>query len=121
MKDDSKRLWLSLDQKIDQKEQALGRYTAQAYYDDPASLAFITSRYKFCAKMLEGAESVIEVGCGDGFGSALIAQRINRVICTDINEDLLENNRVRMAQFENIEYLYHDFREAPFAESVSGA
>ena len=73
---------------------SLGRYTTQAYYDDPACLSFITSRYKFVAKMLSGLNTVLEIGCGDGFGGAIVAQRVERLICADINKPLLENNLV---------------------------
>ena len=120
MVNDSKRLWLELDEKIEGGNQTLGRYTAQAYRDDPSSLAFITSRYKFCAKILSRAKQVLEVGCGDGFGSALVAQRVDKVICTDINKMLLEDNQARMAHFSNIQYVYHDFRESSYPEKVDG-
>jgi len=120
MVNDSKKLWLQLDEKIKGGNQALGRYTAQAYQDDPSALAFITSRYKFCAKILSRMNTVLEIGCGDGFGSALVAQRIKRVICTDINKMLLEDNRSRMANFANIEYVYHDFRDEAYPEKVDG-
>lgn len=46
-KNDSKKLWLKLDEEIKSDTLLLGRYTTQAYTDDPFALAFITSRYKF--------------------------------------------------------------------------
>ena len=114
----SKDLWLNLEKNIPNEHFKLGRYTTQAYYDDPASLSFITSRYKFVAKMLSGKNTVLEIGCGDGFGGAIVAQRVDRLICTDINKPLLEDNVSRMGYFSNIEYHYHDFRENPFPEKV---
>jgi 2-polyprenyl-3-methyl-5-hydroxy-6-metoxy-1,4-benzoquinol methylase len=119
-RNDSKELWLNLEKDIQPKTHELGRYTTQAYEDDPCALSFITSRYKFCARMLSAAQTVIEIGCGDGFGSALVAQKVPRVICTDINEGLLEENRSRMKKFSNVEFMYHDFRNEPFAEKVDG-
>ena len=98
----------------------LGPYTTQAYYDDPVCLSFITSRYKFCAKMLSGLDTVLEIGCGDGFGGAIVAQRVKKLYCTDINESLLEDNKSRMEKFNNIEYHYHDFRESPYPNKVDG-
>ena len=121
MKDrNSKELWLDIDKTIPKESFNLGRYTTQAYYDDPASLSFIASRYKFCAKMLSDLNTVLEIGCGDGFGGAIVAQRVNRLICTDINKPLLEDNSSRMGHFSNIEYHYHDFRESPYPERVDG-
>ncbi len=115
---DSKKLWLNLEKKMPDESFKLGRYTTQAYYDDPACLSFITSRYKFVAKMLSGLNTVLEIGCGDGFGGAIVAQRVDRLICADINKPLLEDNASRMGHFSNIEYHYHDFREGPYSEKV---
>ena len=119
-KQGSKELWLDIEQGIETEPYLLGRYTSQAYRDDPCSLAFITSRYKFCSKILAGPRTVLEVGCGDGFGGALVAQRVDRLICTDINQPVLEDNRQRMSGFSNIEYHYHDFSTGPYAERVDG-
>jgi len=116
----SKDLWLQLDKEIPTQSYTMGPYTSQAFADDPASLAFITSRYKFCARMLSGLNTVLEIGCGDGFGGAIVAQRVNRLICTDINKPLLNENQTRMERFANIEYHYHDFRKSKYPEKVDG-
>ena len=121
MKDSaSKELWLELEKEIPNHSFTLGPDTTQAYYDDPACLAFMTSRYKFCAKMLAGLDIVLEIGCGDGFGGAIVAQNVDKVICTDINDALLENNKTRMKHFSNIEYRYHNFTEKPYPHKVDG-
>ena len=116
----SKDLWLQLDKEIQSQSFTMGRYTSQAFTDDPAALAFITSRYKYCANMLSGLNTVLEIGCGDGFGGAIVAQRVNRLICTDINKPLLNENQTRMERFANIEYHYHDFRKNKYPEKVDG-
>ena len=118
---DSKTLWLDLEREIRPETMSLGRYTTQAYLDDPCALAFISARYKFCAKLLSSKDRVLEIGCGDGFGGALIAQKVKNLICTDINADLINDNQKRMRRFENIEYCYHDFRESPYQPKVDAA
>ena len=35
--------------------------------NDPKHLSFTLARYKFCAKLLDGKNTALEVGCGDGF------------------------------------------------------
>lgn len=112
---DSKSLWLSIDKKMRPEPVTLGRYTAQAYIQDPIRLSFITSRYKFCARLLAGCGTVLEIGCGDGFGGGIVAQMVDRLICTDINEAMLTENRQKMAPTKNIIFEYHDFRKAPYA------
>ena len=116
----SKDLWLQLEKNIPNQSFQFGPYSTQAYFDDPACMAFITSRYKFCAKILSGLKTVLEIGCGDGFGGAIVAQKIDKLICTDINEPLLRDNEKRMSHFSKIKYQYHDFRERPYEEKIDG-
>jgi len=119
-KKDSKEFWLNLEKKLPKPTFALGPYTSDALISDPALIAFISSRYKFCSRMLAGLDTVIEIGCGDGFGASLVAQSVNKIIATDINEPLLNDNKSRMKDFPNIKYEYHDFREKPYQEKVDG-
>jgi len=115
---DSKRLWLSVEKNMQPDPIKLGRYTTQAYIQDPIRLSFITSRYKFCARLLKGKELVLEIGCGDGFGAGIVAQTVEKLVCTDINEELLAQNRQLMAFFENISFEYFDFRESAFSKPM---
>ena len=115
---DSKNLWLKIDKQMRPEPISLGRYTTQAYVQDPIRLSFITSRYKFCARMLSGCETALEIGCGDGFGGGIVAQTVNQLICTDINEELLSENREKMAVIKNISFEYHDFRKTPYKRKV---
>ncbi len=52
---------------------------------DPKRLTFTLSRYKFAAKMLEGKENVLEVGCGDGFASRIVAQHVKHLTVSDFD------------------------------------
>lgn len=51
--------------------------------DDPKHLVFTLARYKFVAKMLTGMGSVLEIGCGNGFGSKIVAQHVKHLNATD--------------------------------------
>jgi len=115
---DSKDLWLKIDKHMRPEPLILGRYTTQAYVQDPIRLSFITARYKFCARMLSGCKTALEIGCGDGFGGGIVAQMVDQLICTDINEEILSENREKMAGFENISFEYHDFRETAYKQKV---
>ena len=53
-------------------------------------------------------------------GGAIVAQRVNRLICTDINKPLLNENQIRMERFAKIEYHYHDFRTDKYSQYVDG-
>ena len=110
---DSKELWLTIDEKMHPEKVLLGRYTTQAYIQDPIRMSFITSRYKFCSRLLSGKGLVIEIGCGDGFGGSIVAQSVGRLVCTDINEALLKENSENKAFASNISTLYPLFRIKP--------
>jgi SAM-dependent methyltransferase len=64
---------------------------------DPRSLLFSMARYKFVAKMLEGYADVLEVGCGDAFGTRLVQPAVGRVTAIDFDrvfiQDALDRNR----------------------------
>ena len=118
--DDSKSLWLGLRTKLQQHDVRLGTVTAQDYIHDPKHIAFVASRYKFSAKMMAGLHRVMEVGCGDAFGAPMIAQSVGKLICTDIDEEMLKDNVTRCAPFKNITFEYFDFRERPYPNPVDG-
>ena len=117
---DSKAHWLGLRGKLKKYDVCLGTASAQDYVHDPKHLSFAISRYKFTAKMLFGLDHVIEVGCGDGFGAPLVAQGVQQLTCTDIDEEQLRDNCARLAMFENIGFEYYDFREKCYPKPAEG-
>jgi SAM-dependent methyltransferase len=115
---DSKALWEEVHRQIPQTQIALGAASSAAYIRDPKMLAFMAARYKFVGKMLHGCRTALEVGCGDGFGAPLVAQSVEQVICTDIHEGTLADNRIRLAPFANVDFRYFDFRSGRFPDTV---
>jgi len=119
-KKDSKELWLELHSSLPQCEISLGKATSQGYISDPKRISFVASRYKFCAKMLAGMESVIEIGCCDAFGSPIVADEVGKLICTDIDDETLQNNRKLCEVFNNISFEYFDFRINKYPVQADG-
>lgn len=111
---DSKLLWEDVHSRIPKYEIRLGDAASAAYVNDPKMIAFMASRYKFVAKMLDRVETAIEVGCGDGFGAPMVAQSVGRLVCTDIKESTLADNAKRLSMFKNIDFKYFDFRSSSF-------
>ena len=116
--DDSKSLWLEVHGEIPDNRITLGRTSSNAYRTDPKMIGFMAARYKFVAKMLEGVESAIEVGCGDGFGAPVVAQSVGRLVCTDIDEYTLADNTNRLAFATNLSFQYFDFRRSKYSDPV---
>jgi cyclopropane fatty-acyl-phospholipid synthase-like methyltransferase len=116
---DSKELWLKLRGELPQYDVRLGTATAQSYIHDPKHLVFHAARYKFVSKMLEGRKTALEIGCGDCFGAPIVAQAVQKLICTDIDPEAIAGNAARLAaDFPKIAHRYHDFRSKAFGERV---
>ena len=111
---DSKSLWLEVHGDIPEGRVTLGRASSNASRTDPKMIGFMAARYKFVAKMLEGVESALEVGCGDGFGAPVVAQAVGKLVCTDIDENTLSDNRARLAFAKNLSFEYFDFRQGKY-------
>ncbi len=99
--------------RIESEGVVLGPWASDDLRSDPKHLAFVLSRYKFCAKMLDGKQMVLEVGCGDALGLPLVAQAVGRVIAVDWDRRQLDGNAERLSHLDNVGYALHDFNEGP--------
>jgi 2-polyprenyl-3-methyl-5-hydroxy-6-metoxy-1,4-benzoquinol methylase len=109
------------DFQFEAKEICLGPWTSHSLRYDPKHLVFTLARYKFCAKMLEGRPSVVEVGPGDGIGLPILAQAVGKVYAVDWDARLSEGNKRRLAEFSNIEHLTVDLNKDGIDLSVDAA
>lgn len=102
------------DYQFNTQELRLGPWTSYSLINDPKHMCFVLARYKFCAKMLEGKNTVMEIGAGDGFGLPIIAQAVKKVFAADWDKRLLKGNKERLKHLKNVEYLHVDFnKESP--------
>lgn len=102
---------------IDLKDEiglaSLGLMTNQVWYDDPKRLLFILARYKFVAKMLSGKDRVLEVGCGDGFASRIVAQAVGRLCLIDWDPVFIKDANARAQGRWTMDCCVHDILNAP--------
>lgn len=82
----------------------LGPWTSYSLLNDPKHMGFVLARYKFPAKMFDGFDSAIEVGCGDAFGTPIVAQHVKNVLAIEPDARHIESNKKRLAQIKNIEF-----------------
>jgi 2-polyprenyl-3-methyl-5-hydroxy-6-metoxy-1,4-benzoquinol methylase len=94
--------------------------TSYAWYDDPKRLAFTLSRYKFVAKMLDGVKRALEVGCGDGFGTRVVAQHVGHVTGIDFDPDLLESAKETASERYPVSFVFHDMMGGPYPGEFDG-
>lgn len=100
--------------------ERLGLRASQSWHDDPKHLLFRLSRYKFVAKMLAGAEHVLEIGCGDAFGTRIVQQHVKRLSATDFDAVFLEDVKARMVPRWRFTVFQHDLLAGPIAGSYDG-
>jgi 2-polyprenyl-3-methyl-5-hydroxy-6-metoxy-1,4-benzoquinol methylase len=100
--------------------ERLGLRSSQSWHDDPKHLLFRLSRYKFVAKMLSGSEHVLEIGCGDAFGTRLVQQEVKALSATDFDEVFLEDVKARMLDRWRFQVFHHDLFAGPISGSYDG-
>lgn len=98
----------------------LGLMMNQVWHDDPRRLAFVLARYKFVAKILEGRESVAEVGCGDAFGTRIVLQSVDSVDVYDFDPVFIQDIRQRQSQAWLLSAQVHDIVLGPLPKKYDG-
>jgi 2-polyprenyl-3-methyl-5-hydroxy-6-metoxy-1,4-benzoquinol methylase len=101
--------------------ERLGLMTSWAWYDDPKRLAFSLARYKFVAKMLEGTQRVLEIGCGDGFGARVVAQSVGRLTAIDRDSEFIASAKSTASDRYPIDFRVHDIMKDTVAGRFGAA
>ena len=101
--------------------QYLGLVGSAVLLEDPRRLAFLLSRYKFVAKMFEGLDSALEVGCGDATGTPIVRQAVPYVMATDIDSTFIADAHARNIPSRPIHFDIHDFLHTPLERQFDAA
>ena len=100
--------------------ERLGLRSSQSWHDDPKHLLFRLSRYKFVAKMLSGSDHVLEIGCGDAFGTRLVQQEVKALSATDFDPVFVEDVKMRMVERWRFPVFTHDLLAGPVPGAYDG-
>jgi len=95
---------------------SLGIRSSLTFVNDPRHLVFSLARYKFVSKLLEGYESVLEVGCGDAFESTVVAQAVQRLVCIDSESYILDHSAKNPQLSLNTTLMLHDILHSPMPD-----
>ena len=95
-----------------------GPWTSHLWRSDPRHMTFLMSRYKFVAKMLQGRDAVLEVGCGDGAGMPIVLQTVGCVHGIDFEPLVLNDAKSRYAREgeKRAVFAVHDLCVGPVAD-----
>ena len=97
------------------EEIPLGPWTSYSLIHDPKHIGFVLARYKFCAKMLQGKDFVVEIGCGDGIGIPIVAQTVKHLHCVDWDIRNIEGCSRRLKHLKNVTYQHIDLNKEVLA------
>ena len=98
-----------------------GPMSSFTWNNDPKRLLFVLSRYKTTAKLLENQDSVLEIGCGDAFGSRIVKQHVKDLTVSDIDPKMIEAVKYTYSKYYPIKTLNHNFLINPTFEKFSAA
>jgi len=104
-----------------QGHEQLGLATSWAWHDDPRHFVFTLARYKFVAKMLAGSRRVLEIGCGDGFPTRLVAQAVESIVGIDFDPEFIADAQMRISTRWPIEFRTHNILQGPIPELFDAA
>ena len=91
----------------------LGLVTNQVWHDDPRRLLFVLARYKFVSKMFSGKKKVLEVGCGDAFGTRIVLQEVGQICAVDFDPVFIRDAQERMEEKWQFDCKVHDMLSGP--------
>ncbi len=98
----------------------MGLTTSYFWEHDPKHLLFTLARYKFVAKMFDGLQYVAEFGCGDGFGTRLVAKSVEHVDGYDFDPVFIDNARDVNARVSNASFFIHDVLKKKVGKKYDG-
>lgn len=99
----------------------LGPYSSYTWRHDPKHVLFTMARYKFCAKLLSGRESALEVGCGDALGAPILLQAVRTLHGVDLEGLVVEDNIRRNEHPGRLSFEAADVTRTPLSGSYDAA
>lgn len=75
--------WQQAKSVIGNTRVTLGPQASQQWLEAPEHLAMVLARYRAAAALIGDAQSVLEVGCGEGIGAGILAKGRHRYVGID--------------------------------------
>ena len=100
-------------------EFLLGENTTKILHTDPKLLLFTLSRYKFVSKMFTGFSNVLEIGCQEGFGSAIVCKEVKSLYAVDFYIPYIDSCNRRIEK-KNVVFEKYDILDGPIEKEFDG-
>jgi 2-polyprenyl-3-methyl-5-hydroxy-6-metoxy-1,4-benzoquinol methylase len=106
----SDETWRAVKEALGEHSLHLGPYFANQALNSPRHLLFTLSRYKFAAKLLpiDSTVRVLELGCGEGLGTMMLAERGHTVLGVDFDADAVAHAQETLTR-PNVSFQQSDF------------
>lgn len=85
-----KSAWTSVKEIMGDRQISFGSYLSYEFTNTPRRILYSISYYKFAAKMIGRNKRVLDVGCGEGLGTWLLAVECGQAKGIDIDCDAIE-------------------------------
>lgn len=106
----SDETWRAVKEALGEHSLQLGPYFANQALNSPRHLLFSLSRYKFAAKLLpiDSTVKVLELGCGEGLGTMMLAERGHTILGVDFDDDAVAHAQKTLTR-PNVSFQQSDF------------
>lgn len=93
--------------------ERLGLRSSESWHQDPKHLVFRLARYKFVSKMLSGRKNVLEIGCGDAFGTRIVQAEVDKLSAIDFDPVFIADVKAREVHGWEFDVTVHDMLDGP--------
>jgi ubiquinone/menaquinone biosynthesis C-methylase UbiE len=76
--------------------------------------------YEFALTKLSSEDNLLEVGCGEGYGTKMISSNVKKIVGLDVDSDLIVYASEKYSS-ENCIYQYYDGKKIPFDNNTFDA
>lgn len=82
--------WQAVKEMMGDSRVSLGPYLSYQFANTPRRVLYSMSYYKFASKMIGPGKRVLDIGCGEGLGTWLLAMECGRAKGIDTDPDLIK-------------------------------
>jgi 2-polyprenyl-3-methyl-5-hydroxy-6-metoxy-1,4-benzoquinol methylase len=105
--------WLEVKKRMGDRTIQFGRHLAYWYYNSPRRLLHCMSYYKFASKLIGSGKRVLDIGCGEGIGTWLLAVENGYAHGVDLDEDAITCAQKNFGFDPRIRFTCEDFFQMP--------
>ena len=78
----------------------------------------LSFHYEIAKKYLKSTDIVLDIASGEGYGAAMCAPYVNKIICGDYDSATLESGRTKYSHIHNLEFSQQDVTTIGFDDHI---